>query len=140
MTASASLARQIRACEMDVNVSQATEAMRLLAKQALSRRSQLTITAPADYGREAVATAWDGNVDSSSGRGPSGGGVDEAAAGCSAASCAAKDPQDEVRMPLMGKLQRLEMERRLQDEEISDLREQLQLAKTLTDQVDSWQF
>ena len=134
MTASASLARQIRACEMDVSVSQATEAMRLLAKQALARQQQMTTTAPADYGREAVTTEVDGNVDSTSGSGPSGVGGDEAE---SSASFVSQDPQDGVQMSLMGKLQRLEMERRLQDEEISDLREQLQLAKTLTDQVGS---
>ena len=51
-----------------------------------------------------------------------------------------QDPQDGVQMSLVGKIQRLEMERRLQDEEISDLREQLQLAKTLTDQVGSYKL
>ena len=121
MATSASLSRQIRACETDVSVTQATEAMKQLAKQALARQ-QLQMPSAFDSADEESPA---GRRDMT--RSDGGGGVGDAAS---------PDSQDAAaRISLVGKLQRLEMERRLQSEEISNLTEQLQLQRSLAAQV-----
>ena len=141
MSAASSLTRQVRACEMEISVAQATESMRQLAQQQLSRQRQLAAAAAGEA--EASTAAVLG------GEGDGWDGADESA-GASASTTRGQDPfpsdgggevasssstQQQQHLSLVGKLQRLEMERRLQAEEISDLGEQLALVKLLADKV-----
>ena len=143
MAATASLARQVRSCEMDMSVAQATESMRQIARQQQSRQQQLSAAATADEGSYSATYSPDSDGLSSEARGgPSsasmerdvegGGGSPSEGGGAAGGAPSSSSSQH---MSIVGKLQRLEMERRLQAEEISDLGEQLALSKMLADKV-----
>ena len=142
MAATASLARQVRSCEMDMSVAQATESMRQIARQQQSRQQQLSAAATADEGSYSATYSPDSDGLSSEARvGPSsasmerdveGGGGSPSEGGGATGGAPSSSSQH---MSIVGKLQRLEMERRLQAEEISDLGEQLALSKMLADKV-----
>ena len=125
MSASSSLSRQVKSCEMHVSVAQASETMKQLAKQTLARHHQMSASAVEGSG---------GSYDRESS--PSEAGINNSGdVGDASQQLSASLGRDAAQMSLIGKLQRLEMERRLMSEEISDLGEQLQLAKSLAAQV-----
>ena len=120
---------QVRACETDVSVAQATEAMRTLAKQSLVRRQQLS-SAREGMSDDGSGEEQEEGLQQGENAGSEGGG-----AAATGGDGGASEVGPSSSLSLLGKLQRLEMERRLHTEEIAELGEQLQLLKALAAQV-----